>query len=111
MLQKLISWLDTYREVAFDLLRIYLGLGLFVRGVLFFYDAAAFTTLLPEETPSWVGSWGLLQVVALIHVIGGALIAAGLWTRIAALIQIPILFGAVFLSVAGLFSANQSFEF
>ena len=111
MLQKLINWLDTYREVAFDLLRIYLGIGLFVRGVLFFYDLAAFTTLLPTETPVWVGSSSLLQIVALIHIIGGGLIAVGLWTRIAALIQIPILFGAVFVSVAGLFSANQSFEF
>ena len=111
MLQKLINWLDTYREVAFDLLRIYLGIGLFVRGVLFFYDAAAFTALLPESTPDWLASRGLLQVVALIHILGGALITAGFWTRIAALVQIPILFGAVFLSVAGLFSANQSFEF
>ena len=111
MLQKLINWLDTYREIAFDLLRMYLGIGLFVRGVLFFYDAAAFMALLPDETPAWVSSWGLLQGVALIHIVGGALIAAGLWTRVAALVQIPILFGAVFLSVAGLFSANQSFEF
>ena len=111
MLQKLINWLDTYREVAFDLLRIYLGIGLFVRGVLFFYDAAAFTALLPEGTPDWLASRGLLQVVALIHILGGALITAGFWTRIAALVQIPILFGAVFLSVAGLFSADQSFEF
>lgn len=111
MLQKLITWLDTYREVAFDLLRIYLGIGLFVRGVLFLYDAAAFTALLPPETPTWVASFGLLNVVAFIHIIGGALIAAGLWTRIAALFQIPVLFGAVFLSVAGLFSADQSFEF
>ncbi len=111
MLQKLINWLDTYREVAFDLLRIYLGIGLFVRGVLFFYDVAAFTAVLPAETPAWVASGGLLKVVALIHIIGGALIAVGLWTRIVALVQIPILFGAVFLSVAGLFSANQSFEF
>ena len=111
MLQKLINWLDTYREVAFDLLRIYLGIGLFVRGVLFFYDVAAFTALLPADTPAWVGSGGLLQAVALIHITGGALITAGFWTRIAALVQIPILFGAVFVSVAGLFSANQSFEF
>ena len=126
MLQKLINWLDTYREVAFDLLRIYLGIGLFVRGVLFFYDVAAFKALLPAE-PAWVSSSGVLSTVALIHIIGGALtnaagscreevgpgalITAGFWTRIAALIQIPILFGAVFVSVAGLFSANQSFEF
>ena len=111
MIQKLVAWLDTYREVAFDLLRIYLGVGLFVRGVLFFYDPAAITVLLPPETPSWVASWGLLRVVAAVHLVGGALIAIGFWTRFAALAQVPILFGAVFLSVAGLFSADQSFEF
>ena len=111
MIQKLVAWLDTYREVAFDLLRIYLGIGLFVRGVLFFYDPAAITVLLPPETPSWVASWGLLRGVAAIHLVGGALIGLGFWTRYAALSQVPILFGAVFLSVAGLFSADQSFEF
>jgi len=111
MIQKLVNWLDTYREVAFDLLRIYLGVGLFVRGILFFYDAAAFITLLPADAPAWVAGGSLLYVIASIHIVGGILIALGLWTRMAALVQIPILFGAVFLSVAGLFSADQSFEF
>ena len=111
MLQKLVTWLDTYREVAFDLLRIYLSVGLFVRGVLFFYDPVAITAMLPPDTPAWVASGGLLNVVALVHSVGGALIAVGFWTRIAALTQVPILFAAVFLSVAGLFSADQSFEF
>ena len=111
MLQKLVTWLDTYREVAFDLLRIYLGVGLFVRGVLFFYDPVAITAMLPPDTPAWVASGGMLNVVALVHIVGGALIAIGFWTRIAALTQVPILFAAVFLSVAGLFSADQSFEF
>ncbi|MCH8961262.1 MAG: DoxX family protein [Bacteroidetes bacterium] len=111
MLQKFVTWLDTYREVAFDLLRIYLGVGLFVRGVLFFYDPVAITAMLPPDTPAWVASGGLLNVVALVHIVGGALIAVGFWTRIAALTQVPILFAAVFLSVAGLFSADQSFEF
>ncbi len=111
MLQKLVTWLDTYREVAFDLLRIYLGVGLFVRGVLFFYDPVAITAMLPPDTPAWVVSGGVLNVVALVHIVGGALIAIGFWTRIAALTQMPILFAAVFLSVAGLFSADQSFEF
>ena len=111
MIQKLVAWLDTYREVAFDLLRIYLGVGLFVRGVLFFYDPEAVTTMLPSDTPDWVASGAVLNLVALVHVVGGALIAIGFWTRFAALSQVPILFGAVFLSVAGLFSADQSFEF
>lgn len=111
MIQKITTWLDTYREVAFDLLRIYLGVGLFVRGVLFVYDPAAYTALLPTGAPAWMAAAGTFYVVALIHIIGGALIAVGLWTRLAALVQIPILVGAVFMSLAGLFSADQSFEF
>ncbi|MFQ5569936.1 MAG: DoxX family protein [Rhodothermales bacterium] len=110
-IQKLVNWLDTYREVAFDLLRIYLGVGLFVRGVLFFYDSSAYVALLPSDAGALLTSSAFLYTVAGIHVVGGALIAAGFWTRLAALAQIPILVGAVFLSMAGLFSANQSFEF
>ena len=110
MLPKLIAWLNKYREVAFDLIRIYLGVGLFVRGVLFAYDGAAFAALLPEAAPAWLASGSTLTGVSFVHVLGGGLIALGLWTRLAALVQIPVLFGAVFLSVAGLFSASQSFE-
>ncbi len=110
MLQRFISWLDTYREIAFDLIRIYLGIGLFVRGVLFAYDPAAYTALVPADAPAWVSLPGLFVAVACVHVGGGAAIAVGVYTRLAALLQIPVLFGAVFLSLAGLFGPNESFE-
>ena len=42
MLEKFNAWLDRYREVAFDLIRIYLGIGLFVRGILFLVNASMF---------------------------------------------------------------------
>jgi uncharacterized membrane protein YphA (DoxX/SURF4 family) len=87
---------------------MYLGLGLFVRGVLFLYDPSAFTSLLP---PTMGFGTALLYIVAFVHIVGGLLMAVGLWTRIAALAQMPILAGAVFVSLGGLFSADQSFEF
>ena len=110
MLQRFVSWLDTYREIAFDLIRIYLGVGLFVRGVLFAYDSAAYTALVPANAPAWVSLPGFFVAVAFVHIVGGAAIAVGMYTRLAALLQIPVLFGAVFLSLAGLFSPNESFE-
>ena len=110
-LQRFVNWLDRYREVAFDLLRIYLGVGLFVRGVLFLYDPSAFTALLPAGAASWLGSPAVIYLTALVHLLGGALMAVGLLTRVAALVQIPILLGAVLLTWGGLFSADQSFEF
>jgi len=54
MLQQLNSWLDRYREIAFDLIRIYLGIGLFARGILFFMNAESFVALLPQNAPSWL---------------------------------------------------------
>ncbi len=110
MLQKFIAWLDRYREVAFDLIRIYVGVGLFARGVLFAFDATTFVSLLPDGSPVWLTAHAAHVGVAILHLIGGLCIAAGFWTRIAAFTQIPILFGAVFLSLGSLFSASQSFE-
>ncbi len=110
MLQRLIARLDAYREVAFDLIRIYLGIGLFVRGILFAYDSDAFVALLPPGAPAWLTLSWVLTTVAFVHMLGGLLIAVGYWTRFATLAQIPILFGAVFISIGGLFSPDQSFE-
>ena len=110
MLQKLVAWLDSYREIAFDLVRIYLGIGLFARGVLFAFDHAHFISLLPEDSPIWLRDPAVSTAVALIHLIGGTATAVGLWTRMAILAQIPVLFGAVFLSLPSAFSADQSFQ-
>lgn len=110
MLQKIDAWLDEYREIAFDLIRIYLGIGLFARGILFLFDASTLVALLPEGAPTWLSESWVHLFVAGFHMLGGLLITAGFWTRIAALSQVPILFGAVFLSLGSLFSANQSLE-
>jgi len=96
-------------ERGFDLIRIYLGIGLTVRGILFFMD------------PSWIGH--LLNVsgetqlaarlVAIGHIAGGVLLALGLYTRLAAAVQVIPVFGALVLlhSHDGLASQNQSLEF
>ncbi len=110
MLQKFDAWLDEYREIAFDLIRIYLGIGLFARGILFLFDASTLVALLPQGAPAWLSESWVHLFVAGFHMVGGLLITAGFWTRIAALSQVPILFGAVFLSLGSLFSANQSLE-
>lgn len=110
---KLSEWIESHRDVAFDLLRMYLGAGLLARGILFVARPETFTALVSEADGSWLTSGALMYLVAAVHIVGGAMLLAGFITRLASLIQIPILAGAVFLIhwQGGLFSASQSFEF
>lgn len=111
--QKWGQWLDDNRDLALDLIRIYLGIGLFVRGALFVGDVGlSVEELMGGAAPSF-GSAALMHYVTLAHLVGGIFLAMGLLTRIAAAVQLPILFGAVFIIhfQDGLLTADQSLEF
>src|SRR5690606_7252667 len=94
-------------ERGFDLIRIYLGAGLAVRGVLCLKD------------PTWIGNildgggsvWP--HLIALGHLAGGVLLAVGLFTRVAAAMQVlPVLGAVVMLHLRqDLATENQSLEF
>jgi len=110
---RIIEWIDAHRDVAFDLIRIYLGIGLFVRGWFFILDSSAVGGLLANSGDPTFASAAIVHYVALAHFGGGLLLAAGLLTRVAALVQIPVLIGAVFFVHLneGLLAAGQSLEF
>lgn len=110
---KLSEWIESHRDVAFDLLRMYLGAGLLVRGIVFLVRPEAYTQLVAEADASWLTSAWLMYSIAAIHIAGGSMLLTGFLTRLAALVQIPILAGAVILIhwQRGLFTASQSFEF
>jgi len=107
-----VDWISEHRAVALDLVRIYLGIGLFVRGVLFASQSQGVAALVDLSQFSFASA-ALAHYVTFAHLLGGLLLAAGLLTRLTALIQIPILAGAVFLVhlEQGLLSADQSLEF
>ena len=96
-------------EIAFDLFRMYLGIGLVVRGALIVSDR---TLLLRMIDPAWIAPMLIAHAVVLGHLVGGLLLAAGCCTRLAAALQIPTLLGAVFLVHwrEGLFARDQSLE-
>ena len=106
------TWFKAHRAEALDLVRIYLGIGLFVRGLYFLTNSEAYFALMPETGPGFLVSGTLLHYVALAHLGGGLLLTVGLLTRIAALVQVPILLGAVLFvhRSAGLLGGDQSFE-
>lgn len=110
MLSRLDQWADATRGIALDLIRIYLGLGLFFRGIVFLVDSSAFFEVAGGDAFS---SFGVVTYVGLAHLGFGLLLALGLLTRLSALVQIPILIGATFFVhfPESLLSANQSFAF
>lgn len=98
------------QRVALDLLRIYLGAALLVRGVLFVSEPGLVATLVEEHGFFW--PMVIAHAVALAHLGGGLLLAFGLETRIAAAVQIPALVGALlFIHLReGLFTRGQGLE-
>ncbi len=98
--------------LGFDLVRAYLGIGLFVRGVLFVSHPELVLNYL-SSSESWFVPYAMAHYVALAHLGGGVLLAFGLATRLAAFVQLPVLAGAVFLVHSGenLLAAGQSLEF
>lgn len=114
-LQQWKGWAESRRELWLDCVRIYLGIGLFVRGLILVFNVKTdlFDDLLVRTTQTWVMSAAVLHYVSLAHFVGGAMLALGFLTRLAALVQIPILAGAVFFvhRGEGLLAVTQSLEF
>lgn len=97
MISFLTRWADAHRAEALDLVRIYLGLGLLTRGIVFLADPSSYTALLPGGAESPFATFALVHYVGLSHLAGGLLLMVGMLTRLAALVQIPVLAGAAFL--------------
>jgi uncharacterized membrane protein YphA (DoxX/SURF4 family) len=111
--ERLDSWADHHRGFFFDLIRIYLGIGLFVKAVWFMRHPEILNELV-SKTGDWAVPAAVAHYVVIAHLMGGLLMAIGLLTRIAALVQIPALIGAVFyvhLPESVNVMPRQSFEF
>ena len=106
----LLRSLEARRDLVLDALRVYLGTGLFFRGLALLLTDTGLQQLAGSTNP---GLTGLAVYVITAHLVGGAFLAVGLYTRLAALVQLPILVGAVVVVhwQDGLLSANQSLEF
>lgn len=95
LINRIEHWGDTHHPAWIDVLRIMLGILLFMKGVSFISDTTYLTQLLNgrhfQLTPVII-----VHYVAFAHLLGGFLIAVGCLTRFAAIIQIPVLLGAVF---------------
>jgi len=97
-----------------DALRIYLGIGLMIKGVYFIMNMSELEVTLGEGFGQ--GQTMIAWSVVFAHVIGGASLALGFASRVAAGANAIILMGAVIVHIAGttdssLLGSNLSFQF
>lgn len=95
-LQRIEHWGDAHHPKYLDLLRMALGVFLCFKGVEFASNNTLLNELIDRNVP--FSSFMLILLghyVIFAHIMGGFLLALGLLTRFACLIQIPILIGAI----------------
>jgi uncharacterized membrane protein YphA (DoxX/SURF4 family) len=108
-----LRWIELRRDLLLDLVRVYLGIGLFVKGLQFLSNREFLASALRDSSQLDFMDAFLAHYIPLAHLGGGLLLAIGLLTRVSALLQLPILIGAVFLVLGrdGLFAHGQEFQF
>lgn len=88
------QWFVEHRHYAIECLRIFLGGLLFFKGYFFIENISEIYILIEENMQ--ISSFVVSHYVATAHLVGGLMLAFGLLTRLAVIVQLPILLGAVF---------------
>lgn len=100
------KWANRHTYYLLDLLRVALGVFLFIKGINFISSTETLVQLI-EPFQNMAGSMIVLHYIAPAHFIGGILIACGLLTRWAIIAQIPILIGAIAINFIGDMNVNN----
>jgi uncharacterized membrane protein YphA (DoxX/SURF4 family) len=107
VVQKAEHWGDTHHTIWLDIIRIVLGVFIFIKGVSFIGDTGPLQELMGAHFKYFPVF--IVHYVAFAHLVGGILIAIGLLTRVAVAFQLPVLIGAVFfINMAPGFTAINS---
>jgi uncharacterized membrane protein YphA (DoxX/SURF4 family) len=100
MTRNIDRWAIKHHPYLLEYLRIALGVFIFIRGVLFLSDYRGLQHMI--EISRFEGyAMAIAHLVAFAHLAGGPMIALGLKTRFACLVQIPILIAAVLFTSFG----------
>ena len=99
-IKSLNKWANAHTYYPLDVLRLALGVFLFLKGIDFMSNQAQMAEVIRpfENLP---GGMIILHYIVPAHFVGGFLIFVGLFTRWAVLAQLPILIGAVLVNFLG----------
>jgi uncharacterized membrane protein YphA (DoxX/SURF4 family) len=106
------EWSSKHHPKWLVVLRAALGLCLFIKGVGFIQNNVNLADIVSQSALIQKASW-LNTLIPWLHLLGGAMILVGLFTRFWCLVQIPILIGAIMFVYArqGLFAGESDLLF
>ncbi|HTE00805.1 MAG TPA: DoxX family protein [Mucilaginibacter sp.] len=99
LIHKIEKWGDSHHPQYLDIIRIALGVFLFLKGLGFMENTSYLRAVIENQSDIIVPPellMALVYYVTFVHMVGGILIGIGMLTRFSALMQIPVVFGAVF---------------
>lgn len=104
-------WSSKHHPKWLVILRVGLGLCLFIKGIQFIQYSTVIGQMISGSSLQNF-TW-LQTIIPWLHLFGGVMIIIGLFTRIATLVQIPILVGAIFFvhSGKGIFAGGTGLLF
>jgi putative oxidoreductase len=107
LLDKIQSWASSHNPKWLALIRVGLGVALLMSGVTFMNDQVHFEEKINASSLKEYTSM-ITLIVPWVHVVGGFMIMTGIFTRFAAIVQIPIMIGAIFfVNLSGLNMSSQ----
>ena len=96
IITKIEDWGNSHRPGSLDVFRIITGVFLTYKGGMFAQNIEQLEMSIAGTNMHFLGV-AVAHYVIFAHLLGGPLLAAGLFTRVMSFIQIPILLGAVLL--------------
>ena len=106
--KELNKWANTHTYLPIDLLRVALGIFLFMKGISFITSIQYLADLI-SPIDKIGGGMFLIHYIAPAHMVGGIMIVFGLLTRWAIIAQLPILIAAVIINFMGEMQSQNLF--
>ena len=100
IIKNLNKWANAHTYFSVDLLRMTLGVFLFIKGISFITNLQYLQDLF-SPIDKYGGGMILYHYIAAAHIVGGILIVFGLLTRWVIIAQLPILLGAIIINFMG----------
>ena len=112
LLRQINEWSSKHNPKWLTVLRVVLGVCLFIKGFSFIENSVFLADIISKTFMIKNAPW-LVTFVPWLHILGGSLIIAGLFTRVSCFVQIPILLWAVIFVNAqyGLFAGGSDLLF